>query len=61
MHLLAASPERLARTFEALREIGVQRLGPAHCTGILPAARLWTEFAGQCFPCGVGTSLVFQR
>ena len=61
MHLLAASPERIARTFEALRELDVLRLGPAHCTGILPTARLWTEFAGRCFACGVGTSLMFQR
>jgi|WetSurMetagenome_2_1015567.scaffolds.fasta_scaffold332396_1 7,8-dihydropterin-6-yl-methyl-4-(beta-D-ribofuranosyl)aminobenzene 5'-phosphate synthase len=61
MHLLAASPERLARTFTVLRELGVTRLGPAHCTGIRPTAQLWTEFASQCFPCGVGTTLVFQR
>ena len=61
MHLLLAGPERLARTLEALRELGVQRFGPAHCTGILPAARLWTEFVGRCFSCSVGTTLMFQR
>ncbi len=61
MHLLAASPERLARTFEGLRQLGVQRFGPAHCTGIIPTARLWTESPAQCFPCRVGTTLVFPR
>jgi 7,8-dihydropterin-6-yl-methyl-4-(beta-D-ribofuranosyl)aminobenzene 5'-phosphate synthase len=61
MHLLAATPERLSRTFEELRHLRVQRLGPAHCTGIESMVRLWTEFPGQCFPCHVGTTLVFQR
>lgn len=61
MHLLTASAQRIERTFEALRELKVLRLGPAHCTGTLPTARLWTEFPGQCFSCAVGTSLSFQR
>lgn len=61
MHLLAASPERLDRTLEELRTLGVQRFGPAHCTGMVPTARLWTELPGQCFPCRVGTTLVFAQ
>lgn len=61
MHLLSASPERLNRTFKELRQLEVQRFGPAHCTGIESTVRLWTEFPGQCFPCHVGTGLVFQR
>ena len=61
MHLLLASPERMARTVEALRDLGIARLGPAHCTGVAAAARLWAEFPQACFACSVGTRLVFQR
>jgi 7,8-dihydropterin-6-yl-methyl-4-(beta-D-ribofuranosyl)aminobenzene 5'-phosphate synthase len=60
MHLLAAGAERLDRTVQALRELEVQRLGPAHCTGVASAARLWTEFPRRCFACGVGTRLLFS-
>jgi 7,8-dihydropterin-6-yl-methyl-4-(beta-D-ribofuranosyl)aminobenzene 5'-phosphate synthase len=61
MHLLAASPERMERTMEALRELGVQRLGPAHCTGMAATARLWNAFPGACAVCAVGSRLVFPR
>lgn len=61
MHLLAAGPERLDRTVAALRELGVQRLGPAHCTGAAATARLWTEFPKACMLCSVGSRFVFQR
>ena len=61
MHLLNASPERITRTVEALRELGVQRLGPAHCTGAKATARLWHEFPQACGTCNVGSRFVFQR
>jgi 7,8-dihydropterin-6-yl-methyl-4-(beta-D-ribofuranosyl)aminobenzene 5'-phosphate synthase len=61
MHLLCASPERLARTVQALRELGIERFGPAHCTGAAATARLWNEFPIACSPCSVGSRFVFQR
>lgn len=61
MHLLVASPERMARTVAALREMKIQRLGPAHCTGFAAAARLWNEFPQACTTCAVGSRFVFQR
>jgi 7,8-dihydropterin-6-yl-methyl-4-(beta-D-ribofuranosyl)aminobenzene 5'-phosphate synthase len=61
MHLLVASPERTAYTVEALHELGVQRLGPAHCTGAAATARLWSEFPNACTVCSVGSRFVFQR
>ncbi len=59
MHLVQASEERLSRTIEELRGLGIQRLGPAHCTGSRAVAALWTAFPGQCFDYRVGTRLEF--
>jgi 7,8-dihydropterin-6-yl-methyl-4-(beta-D-ribofuranosyl)aminobenzene 5'-phosphate synthase len=61
MHLLVASPERLEATVQALREMDVPRLGPAHCTGAAATARLWHEFPKACTLCSVGSRFVFQR
>lgn len=61
MHLLVASPERMEGTVEGLRELSIQRLGPAHCTGAAATARLWHEFPQAATVCSVGTRLVFQR
>ena len=58
-HLGGASPERMARTIAALGELGVGRLGPAHCTGLGPTVALWQAFPERCFPCGAGTVLEF--
>ncbi|MCC6354410.1 MAG: MBL fold metallo-hydrolase [Verrucomicrobiae bacterium] len=59
MHLLVASPERMGRTVDALRALGVRRLCPAHCTGAAATARLWHEFPGACGTCSVGSRFVF--
>jgi 7,8-dihydropterin-6-yl-methyl-4-(beta-D-ribofuranosyl)aminobenzene 5'-phosphate synthase len=59
MHLLTADAIRLNATVQALRELEVARLVPAHCTGFAAAARLWAEFPGRCQSGGVGTRLVF--
>lgn len=61
MHLLVAGPERMALTVEAIRSLGVSRLGPAHCTGAAATARLWHEFPDACAACLVGSRFVFQR
>jgi 7,8-dihydropterin-6-yl-methyl-4-(beta-D-ribofuranosyl)aminobenzene 5'-phosphate synthase len=59
MHLLTADATRMNATVQALRELEVARLVPAHCTGFAAAARLWAEFPGRCQSGGVGTRLVF--
>lgn len=61
MHLLSAGAERMAGTVEALRDAGVRRLGPAHCTGAAATARLWHEFPEACTACAVGSRFVFER
>jgi 7,8-dihydropterin-6-yl-methyl-4-(beta-D-ribofuranosyl)aminobenzene 5'-phosphate synthase len=60
MHLINASSERLQWTIEQLRKLGVERLGPAHCTGTAAVAALWNAFPGQCFDCHAGTRLEFE-
>lgn len=60
MHLLQASPERLARTIEALRTWNLQLLAPAHCTGMAATAALWNAFPGRCATCHVGTRFEFD-
>ena len=59
MHLLNAKPERIEQTIEAFHQLGIQRLGPAHCTGMAATARLWTAFPGRCIDCSVGARLEF--
>lgn len=60
MHLLAASPERMDRTIEALRQWNIPKLVPAHCTGMSAVARLWAAFPNRCASCPVGTSISFE-
>jgi 7,8-dihydropterin-6-yl-methyl-4-(beta-D-ribofuranosyl)aminobenzene 5'-phosphate synthase len=60
MHLLAASETRLDATVDAMRRHDVQRLAPAHCTGIRATARLWTTFPDRCMPCAVGSTFTFE-
>ncbi|MDX9971794.1 MAG: MBL fold metallo-hydrolase [FCB group bacterium] len=61
MHLLSASPERIAHTVEYLAALGKPRLGPAHCTGLKAFVGLWSTFPEQCVPCGAGTRMEFNR
>jgi 7,8-dihydropterin-6-yl-methyl-4-(beta-D-ribofuranosyl)aminobenzene 5'-phosphate synthase len=61
LHLLAANPQRMERTISALRGLDVQRLAPAHCTGLPALAQVWNAFPGRCSSCAVGASRVFQR
>jgi 7,8-dihydropterin-6-yl-methyl-4-(beta-D-ribofuranosyl)aminobenzene 5'-phosphate synthase len=60
MHLLAASPDRIDQTIAALRQMGVQRIGPAHCTGCAATAALWTAFPGKCFSCSTGSGITLE-
>jgi 7,8-dihydropterin-6-yl-methyl-4-(beta-D-ribofuranosyl)aminobenzene 5'-phosphate synthase len=56
-HLAAADEARMNKTVEALREIGVQRLFPLHCTGVQAAARLRKAFPDRVRSCPVGTKV----
>lgn len=56
-HLVNANKTRINKTVEALREIGIQRLFPLHCTGFQAAARLWKEFPDRVRACPVGTRM----
>lgn len=61
MHLVSAGPERMDRTVDALRELTIERLYPAHCTGSEAVARLYQEFPGRCLPFSAGTVLDLDR
>jgi 7,8-dihydropterin-6-yl-methyl-4-(beta-D-ribofuranosyl)aminobenzene 5'-phosphate synthase len=54
-HLFRASEERLALTIAELKEIGIQRLGVSHCTGMPAAMRLAQEFGDAFFFNNAGT------
>ena len=61
LHLLKASPERMDKTIAAFRRLDIQRLAPAHCTGLPAVAQLWTAFPEHCVSCAVGTKLSIPR
>ncbi|MBM4451296.1 MAG: MBL fold metallo-hydrolase [Chloroflexi bacterium] len=48
-HLIQASRERLDLTIVELRELGVERLGISHCTGLPAASVLFQEFGDSFF------------
>lgn len=58
-HLLEASPERMSKTVKAIRNWNLQRIAPAHCTGMAAVVALWSAFPDRCSPCPVGTSIGF--
>jgi len=59
-HLIGASEERLERTIDDLREMGIQRLGVSHCTGFPASARLAQEFGDIFFWNNAGTRLTLS-
>ncbi len=61
MHLVGASPRRIERTIEELKQLGIHRLAPAHCTGMPATVALWNAFPGQCQPCPVGTTFALPQ
>jgi 7,8-dihydropterin-6-yl-methyl-4-(beta-D-ribofuranosyl)aminobenzene 5'-phosphate synthase len=60
MHLVNASSERIARTTEELRRLGVRLLAPCHCTGMAATVSLWNAFPDQCAACHVGATFEFE-
>jgi 7,8-dihydropterin-6-yl-methyl-4-(beta-D-ribofuranosyl)aminobenzene 5'-phosphate synthase len=55
MHLGRATVPRLEATVAALERYEVQRVGPAHCTGMHATAYLWGQLASKCVECSVGS------
>lgn len=56
-HLMDASEERVWLTIAALKELGVQRLGVSHCTGLPASAIMAQEFGDKFFFNNAGTIL----
>lgn len=58
-HLIRASEVQLELTIAELKEMGVQRMGVSHCTGMHPAVRLANEFGQRFFfnNTGIGVTL----
>lgn len=59
MHLGQASPERIARTIEAVRELAVALVAPMHCTGSHATAALRNAFGNAFGRARGGTSFEF--
>ena len=51
----------MEKTIAAFRHRDIQRLAPAHCTGLPALAQLWTAFPGCCAPCAVASTFSFRR
>jgi len=60
MHLGNASRDRMNATIDALGQLKIEHLYPAHCTGMAATMELCKIFPGKCFPCIVGTTIEFE-
>ena len=60
MHLLKTNEHRLDQTVQRLRDLDVQRIGLAHCTGFGPMATLYHELPYRCFHCVTGMRIDFE-
>jgi len=56
-HLMDATEERVWLTIAALKELGVQRLGVSHCTGLPASAIMAQEFGDRFFFNNAGTRI----
>ena len=56
-HLIGASVERVRLTIDALKELGVQRVGVSHCTGLPAAAMMAQELGDRFFYNNSGTRI----
>jgi 7,8-dihydropterin-6-yl-methyl-4-(beta-D-ribofuranosyl)aminobenzene 5'-phosphate synthase len=54
-HLVDASTERIMKTIDALKELGVQHVGMSHCTGLRASAIMAHELGDHFFFNMVGT------
>jgi 7,8-dihydropterin-6-yl-methyl-4-(beta-D-ribofuranosyl)aminobenzene 5'-phosphate synthase len=60
-HLVNASSQRIAQTITTLRDMNLQIIAPAHCTGPRAMAALWRAFPDQIADCSVGTQWTFTK
>ncbi len=58
-HLVSASPERMEKTVEALRQFDVQKIMLSHCTGMRAYAELMKAFPGRVSWPGAGEKIQF--
>lgn len=58
-HLADADDARIRQTVEALKESGVRRVYPAHCTGDKAVAALGAAFGENCVPAAAGMTIEF--
>jgi len=56
-HLIGASKERIRSTIAALRELGIQKLGVSHCTGLPATVIMAQEFGDKFFFNNAGTRI----
>ncbi len=56
-HLISATEERIWLTIAALKELGVQRIGVSHCTGLPAAVIMAHEFGDSFFFNNTGTRI----
>ncbi|MBL8126559.1 MAG: hypothetical protein JNM64_02905 [Chloroflexia bacterium] len=60
-HLGLVDVAQADATIAALRNVGIGRLGAAHCTGPRVASRLIQEFGDRVFHRSVGLTVAAQR
>lgn len=53
-HLFRQSDELIRTTIDRLRELGVERVAPAHCTGERAIQLFRRTYGPQCLPAGAG-------
>ncbi len=58
-HLGFSSEEQLVGTIEAIVDMGIEKVGVSHCTGLVGAARLMGALGDGFFFAGVGTVVEF--
>jgi len=59
-HLFNATGEQVSSTVEAVRTLGVQKVGATHCTGDAAIDAFSREWGGNFVPLGVGRVLTFR-
>jgi 7,8-dihydropterin-6-yl-methyl-4-(beta-D-ribofuranosyl)aminobenzene 5'-phosphate synthase len=57
-HLRSASRQEIGRILRALRQMGVEKLAPCHCTGEMAISAAAEEFGDDFIQAGVGSVIV---
>ncbi|HDR13925.1 MAG TPA: MBL fold metallo-hydrolase [Desulfobacteraceae bacterium] len=58
-HLYPKNKEQVARTIEALKELGVEKIGVSHCTGLTAAMEVARAFGDRFFFNNAGNTVTF--